>query len=170
MPNVLTSRARLLVTALGAAIGLFSPTHVIAQKAAGTELEDGQIIVKIYVTMNQVGMPYGRPISDYTIVVVSPEGERSSVTTSDQGTTELRLAPGSYRVQSVKPLEWYGHHYTWDLPLEVRRGMRILDLTPDNSVNRGRELERVAIPPDSDSATARSAAPPASTFGRPQLH
>jgi hypothetical protein len=153
MCNVLTARVRLLATVLAMTIGLFSPAHVTAQKAAGTELENGEIVVKIYVTMNQVGMPYGRPISDYTIVLVSPAGERASVTTGDQGTTELHLAPAVYRVQSVKPLEWYGHHYTWDLPLEVRRGMRILDLTPDNSVNRGREYDRVAIPAAADSTS-----------------
>jgi hypothetical protein len=158
--DVLTCRVRLLVTALGMAIGLISPAHVMAQKAAGTELEDGKIVVKIYVTMNQVGLPYGRPISDYTINVVSPAGERSSATTGDHGTTELRLPPGAYRIMSVKPLEWYGHHYTWDLPLEVKRGMRILDLTPDNSVNMGREYERVSIPPDSDSTRSRPDAPP----------
>ena len=165
---MLTSRVRLLATMLGAAIALCSPTEAVAQKAAGTELEDGRIIVKIYVTMNQVGMRYGRPISDYTIIVVSPDGVRSSVTMGDQGTGELRLPPGAYRVQSVKPLEWYGHHYTWDLPLDVRRGMRILDLTPDNSVNRGRELDRVAIPSDSDSATARATPSPLSASSRPQ--
>jgi hypothetical protein len=153
MCNVLTARVRLLAMLLAMTIGLFSPAHVTAQKAAGTELENGEIVVKIYVTMNQVGMPYGRPISDYTIVLVSPAGERASVTTGDQGTTELHLPPAVYRVQSVKPLEWYGHHYTWDLPLEVRRGMRILDLTPDNSVNRGREYDRVAIPAAADSTS-----------------
>jgi hypothetical protein len=161
--NVLTSRVRLVITLLGSAIALCSPAHTSAQKAAGTELEDGRIVVKIWVTMNQVGLRYGRPISDYTIVVVSPTGERSSVTTGDQGTTELNLAPGVYRVQSVKPLEWYGHHYTWDLPLDVKRGMRVLDLTPNNSVNMGRELERVAIPSDSDSSTARPVANPGPT-------
>jgi len=161
--NVLTSRVRLVITLLGSAIALCSPAHTSAQKAAGTELEDGRIVVKIWVTMNQVGLRYGRPISDYTIVVVSPTGERSSVTTGDQGTTELNLAPGVYRVQSVKPLEWYGHHYTWDLTLDVKRGMRVLDLTPNNSVNMGRELERVAIPSDSDSSTARPVANPGPT-------
>lgn len=167
---MLTCRVRMLVMVLFIAIGVFSPARASAQKAAGTELEDGTIVVKIYVTMNQVGLRYGRPISGYTIAVVSPVGERSSVTTGDQGTTELRLAPGVYRVQSDKPLEWYGHHYTWDLPLEVRRGMRILDLTPDNSVNMGREYERVAIPPDSDSTTVRAVAPPSSTSSRPHSH
>jgi len=156
-----TSRVRLAITVLGTAIALCSPAHMAAQKAAGTELEDGRIVVKIWVTMNQIGLRWGRPISDYTIVVVSPTGERSSVTTGDQGTTELILAPGVYRVQSVKPLEWYGHHYTWDLPLDVKRGMRVLDLTPNNSVNLGREYERVAMPADSDSAAASPAAVPA---------
>jgi hypothetical protein len=140
---------------MAGASAMLSPAHAMAQKLAGTELENGQIVVKIYVTMNQTGIPTGRPISDYTIVVVAPSGERSSVTTGDAGTTELRLLPGVYRVVSLKPLLWYDHHYMWDLALNVRRGMRVLDLTPTNAVRNAADTrEQVVAPPPTAPAPA----------------
>ena len=133
---MLTARVRPFGSALIVAAGLFVAAHVHAQTAAGSLLENGEIIVKIYVTMNQIGIPSGRPISDYTFAVVTPSGERSVVTTNEKGVTAMRLKPGTYRVVSLKPLEWYGHHYRWDLPLEVREGMHVLDLTPNNAVRQ----------------------------------
>jgi hypothetical protein len=150
-----TSRVRVLVRALVVAAALVSAVPIAAQTAVGSLLENGQVVVKIYVTMNQTGMPSGRPISDYTFLVVAPSGERSSVTTNEAGATELRLKPGAYRVVSFKPLEWYSHHYMWDLPLEVREGMHVLDLTPRNSAQTDVVEERVAVAP----AQVASAAP-----------
>ena len=132
---MLTSRIRLLGSTLFVVSGLFAAAHVHAQTAVGSLLENGEIVVKIYVTMNQVGMPAGRPISDLCRCGRDPDpASRSAVTTNDAGVTAMRLRPGTYRVVSLKPLEWYGHHYRWDLPLEVREGMHVLDLTPNNAV------------------------------------
>lgn len=128
-----TSPLRALVGSLALAAALAATTHLNAQARSGTVLQNGQVVVNIYVTMTQAGLTYGRPISDFTFMVVAPSGERSAVTTSDAGTTELHLAPGQYRVVSIKPLDWFDHHYMWDLPFEVREGMHVLDLTPRNS-------------------------------------
>lgn len=159
MQNVLTSRVRVLVTSLAWAAGILSSPQVNAQTAVGSVLENGQVVVKIYVTMNQVGLPSGRPIGDFTFLVVAPSGERSTVTTSDAGTTELHLRPGAYRVVSIKPLEWYSHHYMWDLPLEVREGMHVLDLTPRNSAQTDVGDERVALGPSKSPSGASASAP-----------
>lgn len=159
---MLSSGVRVCITTLAVVAGLLAATHVNAQTAVGTVLENGQIIVKIYVTMNQVGFPSGRPIGDYTFVVIAPSGERSSFTTSDAGTTELRLAPGAYRVISLKPLVWYGHQYMWDLALDVRQGMRVLDLTPNNAVRYGDgDREQFAALPSPAPAAAAAAPSPA---------
>jgi hypothetical protein len=161
---VLTSRLRLFGSTLIVMAGLFAAAHVHAQTAAGSLLENGEIVVKIYVTMNQVGMPSGRPISDFTIAVVAPSGERSTVTTNDAGAAAMRLRPGEYRVVSLKPLEWYGHHYRWDLPLEVREGMHVLDLTPNNAVREmNGDRERPAAPPSETPAPATASTTTAST-------
>jgi hypothetical protein len=150
-----TSRVRVLVGVFVVVAALVTAAPIAAQARVGSLLQNGQIAVKIYVTMNQTGMPSGRPISGYAFLIVAPSGERSTVTTSEAGAAELRLSPGAYHVLSFKPLEWYGHHYMWDLPLEVREGMHVLDLTPTNSAQEDGADERVAVAP----TTVASAAP-----------
>lgn len=138
------------INALAVVVGLLLAKHVNAQTEVGSALADGQIIVKLYVTVDQTGMPYGRPISHFALLVVAPSGERSTVATDDAGSATLHLTPGVYRVASFQPLEWNGRHLVWDLPLQVREHMHALDLTPHNSA--------VAVATNADGAPASSGA------------
>jgi TM2 domain-containing membrane protein YozV len=161
-------------------VGLFSAKHVNAQTEVGSALADGQIIVKIYVTVDQAGMPYGRPVSHFALLVVAPSGERSTLATDDAGTAALHLARGAYRVASVQPLAWNGHHYVWDLPLQVREGMHALDLTPRNAAetiatNAGGTIASSGNPIDASASTTSvpgerkdaATAPPAYLYKNP---
>jgi hypothetical protein len=114
----------------------------------GSALANGQINVRIYVTVDQDGPPYGKPISNFPLLIVAPSGERSTVRTDDAGAIALPLARGVYRIASVQPLEWNGNQYVWDLPLQVEEGMHALELTP-----------RTAAQTWAGGATAASTAP-----------
>jgi hypothetical protein len=113
----------------------------------GNLLQNGKVIVKIYATLEQAGMPYGRPVDHFALLLVSPSGERSTITTDETGTSALQLAPGAYRLASTKPLEQNGHFYVWDVALDVRPGMHALDLTQRNAGEVDANNARLALAP-----------------------
>ena len=142
-----TFRTRAFAVMLATIAALGSGATLKAQPRVGSVLESGQVVAKISVTMNQVGFRYGRPISDYTLFVVTSTGERTAVTTGPAGNAEIHLHLGTYHVVSIKPLPWYDHSYTWDVSFEVREGMHVVDLTPKNSVQE-RGVVADTLPPD----------------------
>lgn len=142
-----TLRTRALAVTLATITALGSGATLKAQPRVGSVLENGLVVAKISVTMNQVGFPYGRPISDYTLVVVTSTGERTAVTTGPAGIAEIHLQLGTYHAISIKPLLWFDHRYTWDVAFEVREGMHVVDLTPKNSVQE-RGVVTDSLPPD----------------------
>jgi hypothetical protein len=142
-----TSRLRVLVSTVALAIGLASARHVNAQIEVGNLLQNGKVIVKIYATLEQAGMPYGRPVDHFALLLVSPSGERSTITTDETGSSALQLAPGAYRLASAKPLEHNGHFYVWDVALDVRPGMHALDLTQRNAGEVDANNARLALAP-----------------------
>ncbi len=54
--------------------------------------------------------------------------------TADDGSVEVRLAPGSYTVESDRPVTFGGRAYQWTRIVEVMTGQdTVLDLTADNA-------------------------------------
>jgi hypothetical protein len=157
--HVSTSRLRVLVSALALVAGLFAVEPLKAQIEVGSLLQNGKVIVKIYATLDQAGMPYGRPIEHFALLLVSPSGERSAITTDETGTSALQLAPGAYRLASAKPLEQNGHFYVWDVALDVRPGMHALDLNQRNAGEVDANNARLALAPSGGPADALASAP-----------
>jgi hypothetical protein len=151
---VRTSRLRLFVSALASVAGLFAAESLNAQVEVGSLLQNGKVVVKIYATLDLAGMPYGRPIEHFALLLVSPSGERSTITTDATGTSALQLAPGAYRLASAKPLEQNGHFYVWDVALNVRPGMHALDLNQGNAAEVDANNARLALAPGGVAADA----------------
>lgn len=109
-------------------------TSAAAQLRPGTLLEDGRIVVKIFVTMPDPSISAGQPIPHVRLLLSSPEN-RYTVSTDGAGTATTFALPGSYRVATLDSVDWRGRRYRWDLPLDVRPGMAVLDLTPTNAAS-----------------------------------
>ncbi len=140
-----TSRVRTFISITTMVAGLAAALPLHAQGEVGNVLQSGQVIVKVYATMDQAGLPYGRAIDHFDLLLLSPAGERTTITTDASGGATLELSPGAYRLASSKPLEWLGRYYMWDLPLTVRPGMHAVNLTQQNATGVDASNARAAI-------------------------
>lgn len=110
------------------------PDPVDAQLRTGTLLEDGRVVVKIFVTMPDSMLSAGQPIPNVRLLLSNPTN-RYTVPTDGAGTATTFALPGAYRVATLDSVEWQGRRYHWDLPIDVRPGMSVIDLTPANAAS-----------------------------------
>ena len=139
----------------------------------GTLLSDGRIVVKVYVTMPQSGL-YGHPVAGVHLFAVAPGGGAVETVTDVLGTSAFALAPGPYRIVSTDTVTWQGRRYSWDVPVTVRGGMGVVNLTPSNatSISAATETPRSALPRPRPARRRRRASIPSprtSTCLRPQV-
>jgi hypothetical protein len=115
---------------------MFVPSVVLAQQLrTGTLLEDGRVVVRIFVTMPpDPGMTSGQPIPNVRLLLSGAEN-RYTAMTDGAGTATVFALPGAYRVASLDSVDWRGRRYRWDVPIVVKPGMGVLDLTPTNAVS-----------------------------------
>lgn len=59
--------------------------------------------------------------------------EPTVVQTTLDGTAEVELATGSYRISTSKPLEFQGKSYLWDLQVKLKTSEYMLELSNDNA-------------------------------------
>jgi S1-C subfamily serine protease len=79
-----------------------------------------------------------RPIPQLELRVVGADGSEAARAETDlEGRVVLKLAPGAYRVESVKPVSLWGGKYSWSVNLDVAPGMRPLELTQKNAGPEG---------------------------------
>jgi hypothetical protein len=100
--------------------------------STGNRDANGRVLAKIVVTMSEPGA-YGRPANALSFLVVADDGDRISMRTNDAGVASAWLPSGNYRLVTPDPLEWEGNAYTWDRMIEVRTGMRVIQLTQDDA-------------------------------------
>lgn len=97
------------------------------------QLIDGKVVVKIQVTLADDAVPYA-PLPRFGLRLFGGPSDSIVVRTDDSGVVQLDIAPGHYRLVSAEPYDWRGHRYRWSVPLDVRPGMSLVDLTPQNAV------------------------------------
>ncbi len=61
------------------------------------------------------------------------KAEVQTITTRLDGTVEIQLFPGRYRIVSAKPLDFEGKHYSWDMQFTVVPSGTTLELSNDNA-------------------------------------
>lgn len=106
-----------------------------AQSAAGDLDPQGHVLLKVFVTMTEA-QGYGHPVAGVKILAAS-SSDRSALQTDAAGVANSWLAPGSYRLVVSDPVSWGGLGFTWDVPITVRGGMGIVELTQNNATNVG---------------------------------
>lgn len=118
------------ITALLACVALAAPLH--GQSASAGDLDiQGRVLLKVYATMLDPGGT-GHPVSNLKLAVA--DGNRTTPMETDAaGVASAWLATGTYRVTGQSPKPWQGRSLTWNVPIDVRAGMRSVNLTQDNA-------------------------------------
>jgi hypothetical protein len=97
---------------------------------------NGQINVQINTTLND-GIGDHQPVAGLLLTLYRSATDSLQLTTDDAGVLKFAIAPGSYRLSSVRSVPWHGRSYHWNVPLPVRRGMGIVNLTVENATITG---------------------------------
>lgn len=72
----------------------------------------------------------------FNLQVVTDQVDKAEVqtlTTRLDGTVEIQLFPGRYRIVSAKPLDFEGKHFSWDMQFTVVPSGTTLELSNDNA-------------------------------------
>ena len=97
---------------------------------------DGQISVQVNATLND-GIGDYHPIANLALVLYRGATDSLPLRTDEAGVLKLAIAPGTYRLSTPEPVRWHGRSYRWNVPLEVKRGMGIVNLTVANATVSG---------------------------------
>lgn len=73
-----------------------------------------------------------RPVPLHALRLVTDAGDTLAVRTGVDGTAQLSIPRGTYRLESVAPLTFQGHTYAWYVPVEATSAVN-LALTNDNA-------------------------------------
>ena len=150
---------RLLVQALVALLFLTAvPLGAQQFFTPGAETE-GQISVQVNATLND-GIDDYHPVSDLVLTLYRGATDSLQLRTDDAGVLKFAIAPGTYRLSTPNQTRWHGRSYRWNVPLEVRRGMGIVNLTVANAVVVGPAPSAAMA----ETATAERATTAAPTF------
>ena len=108
---------------------------LLAVAAVSAQPEQGVLRIKVTLTADaQVPTPVPRHM-----LLVSdnpPSAEPRQIFTAADGTAVLALRPGSYIVESDRPVSFGGRAYQWTQVIEIAAGRDLnLDLTADNAEN-----------------------------------
>jgi len=102
--------------------GVVGPVSVLAALAAPGPLvvQDTQVTITVVVVDDLVPKPV--PLTGFLIVRADGSGDPVTVRTDAQGNVTIKLAPGSYRLRSEKPVSYRGRTLSWDTPFVVEAG------------------------------------------------
>ena len=102
---------------------------------AAVSAQPGQGVLRIKVTLaNDAQVP--TPVQRHALLVSDnpPSAEPRQIFTAADGTVVLTLRPGSYIVESDRPVSFGGRAYQWTQVVEIVAGRDLsLDLTADNA-------------------------------------
>lgn len=117
---------------------------------------NGKVIVTTYVTLGDLDEPYV-PLTRYRLLLHGPQRDSTVLRTDDAGVVSVAVPPGNYRLVSSVPFTWKGQTYRWSLPVTVRPGMSVVDLTVNNAV---RSLPPRGAPVAEDAGDGQGGATP----------
>ena len=92
---------------------------------------NGQIRVQVNVTLS-AGAGDDYPVPNFALTLFRSATDSTQLATDEAGVLRFAVAPGTYRLASTAPIQWRGRSYRWNIPLVVRRGMGLVELTNAN--------------------------------------
>ena len=126
------SRHRLSIFAFCAAAA-FASTPARAQIRNPGDLDpSGRVLAKVGVAVTDAtGVTH--PVSSLSLLIISENGDRTTVRTDDAGIATAWLPPGNYQFTTPEPLAWNGRTYTWELTAAIQPGTGIIRFLPANA-------------------------------------
>lgn len=103
----------------------------LAALVPGAALHAQAIEVRFHVAMVDQRDSY--PVQRYTLLVIGARGDSTFVQTDLSGVARASLAPGPYRLARYEGVEFDGVRWTWEIPLAVRDGKPLIELTQRNA-------------------------------------
>jgi len=92
---------------------------------------NGQIRVQVNVTLSD-GAGDDYPVPNFALTLFRSATDSTQLATDEAGVLRFTAAPGTYRLASTAPIQWRGRSYRWNIPLVVRHGMGLVELTNAN--------------------------------------
>lgn len=136
-----------LALALGGALALNSALtrslHAQAEGAGG----GGPGVVDVRFRVLMLDARGNFPVEAFTILVLSERGDSTFARTDATGGARVSLPPGIYRVARHEGVEFDGVRWVWDLPLAIRDGLDLIDLSQRNASRHGPALSRPGTTP-----------------------
>jgi hypothetical protein len=97
---------------------------------------NGQISVQVNATLND-GIGDYQPLPDVVLTLYRGATDSLLLRTDDAGVLRFAVAPGRYRLSTPEPVRWHGRSYRWNVPIDVKPRMGIVNLTVANAVVGG---------------------------------
>ena len=91
--------------------------------------------------LNQKPVPH---LAIHVVADASPLGRPRDGKTDFEGKADFQASPGKYRLTTPQGVDFQGHHYVWEVQIDVRGPSVSVDLSNDNA--------RVADPPTAEPA------------------
>lgn len=112
-----------------------APSPAPPTQAPAAQAGQAKLIVKAMVIDRDLN---ARPIPKFvfTLEPLSVQGNTVgalSLTTKLDGSAEIDILPGSYRISSAKPLDFEGKRYSWDMKFSLSSTGTALELSNDNA-------------------------------------
>ena len=123
-------RSSILATVAAAA--LVSSTARAQIRNPGDLDPSGRVLAKVSVAVSDA-LGVSHPVSSLSILIISENGDRTTVRTDDAGIATAWLPPGNYQFSTPEPLSWSGTTYTWELTTAIQPGSGIIRFVPANA-------------------------------------
>ena len=117
---------------------------------------NGQIGVQVNATLND-GIGDYQPLADLPLTLYRGATDSLQLHTDEAGVLKFSVAPGTYRLSTPSPVRFHGRSYRWNIALEVKRGMGIVNLTVANAVVAGAPMNAPSSLPASAAQTSMGA-------------
>jgi hypothetical protein len=148
---------RLVLTATAFALLLAPSFSLQGQQffTPGAEV-NGQINVQVNATLDD-GLGEYHPVPGLVLTLYRGATDSLLLKTDDAGVLRFAAAPGTYRLSTPEPVRWHGRSYRWNVALDVKPRMGIVNLTVANAVVSGSTVAQGPSRAARDRATSESA-------------
>jgi hypothetical protein len=117
---------------------------------------NGRVLLKVIVTMSEPNH-FGQPIRQVSFLVVTSDGDRTSIRTDDAGVAILWLKPATYRIVNPDAVTWEGKNYTWDVVVTLKGGTGAVRLSQSNATKVTDAAPSVTVPATGATSSPRDA-------------
>lgn len=105
--------------------------------AAVMAFAQSNVVLKVYVAVIDADLNV-KPVPRHVLLVRAANGlgDAARIVTGFDGRTEIKLTPGTYTLESDRPVEFQGHAYRWKETVTVQENApTLVELSIDNAID-----------------------------------